>query len=77
MYKTKIEEAIVQNTVAIRKKNKKTQRNIADLLKVTPGYIGQVESSNYPSMYSYEQLNKLAVYLKCSPKDFMPETAVE
>lgn len=76
MQKNKIEEVIVQNTVAIRKAHKKTQRDIANILNVTAGYIGQVESVNSPSMYSYAQLNELAKFFKCSPKDFMPEKAV-
>lgn len=77
MRKSKIEEVIVQNTITLRKKYKKTQRDIANVLNVTAGYIGQVESANSPSMYSYNQLNELAKFFKCSPKDFMPEKAVE
>jgi transcriptional regulator with XRE-family HTH domain len=77
MQKSNIEEAIVQNTVALRKKRKKTQRDIANVLNVTAGYIGQVESLKSPSMYSYDQLNELAKFFECSPKDFMPEKAIE
>lgn len=76
MQKSNIEEVIVQNTVALRKKRKKTQRDIANVLNVTAGYIGQVESLKSPSMYSYDQLNELAKFFECSPKDFMPERAV-
>lgn len=75
MSKTGIEWQIVQNAKALRNKHKKTQRDIAAILHVTPGYIGQIESANNPSMYSYEQLNQLAKYFECSPKDFMPEEA--
>lgn len=77
MQKNKIEEMIVKNTIAIRKKNKKTQRDVANALKVSPGYVGQVESVNSPSMYTYDQLNKLAIYLECSLKDFMPQEPVK
>ncbi|HLS96187.1 MAG TPA: helix-turn-helix transcriptional regulator [Sphingobacterium sp.] len=77
MQKSNIEEVIVQNTVALRKKRKKTQRDIANVLNVTAGYIGQVESLKSPSMYSYDQLNELAKFFECSPKDFMPERAIE
>jgi len=76
MLKSKIELLIVDQTIFFRKKNEKTQRDIAKALKVSAGYIGQVESENSPSMYSYSQLNELAKFLKCSPKDFMPESPV-
>jgi len=76
MQKSKIEEVIVKNTILMRKKNKKTQRDIAAVLNVSPGYIGQVESTKSPSMYTYDQLNELAKFFNCSPKDFMPEKPV-
>lgn len=76
MQKSKVEKNIVSNSIRIRKHNKKTQRDVAMVLDVSAGYIGQVESDNSPSMYSYDQLNELAKFFKCSPKDFMPDKAV-
>lgn len=73
MSKTKIEWAIVQNVRRIRKENKKTQRDIANVLTVSPGYIGQIETESSASMYSFDNLNKLAKYLGCSMGLFMPE----
>lgn len=77
MQKSKIEKTIVSNSIRIRKHNKKTQRDVAMVLDVSAGYIGQVESDNSPSMYSYDQLNELAKFFNCSPRDFMPEEPVE
>lgn len=77
MLKNKFELNIIQNSIALRKANNLTQRDIAKLLNTSAGYIGQVESKNSPSMYSYNQLNKLAQAFKCSPKDFMPEGPIE
>lgn len=71
MTKTNIELEIIKRTVEIRKK-KFTQREIAELLNVSAGYIGQVESKNSSSMYTYNQLNELAKILECSPRDFIP-----
>ncbi|MGO1245432.1 MAG: helix-turn-helix domain-containing protein [Sphingobacterium sp.] len=68
---------IVETTKEKRKANKSSQEDIAKVLGVTVGYIGQIESKKLKSMYSYGQLNKLARYFDCSPKDFMPEKAVE
>jgi len=75
MLKTKIELEIIKRIVAIRGK-KITQRDIADYLNVSPGYIGQVESKNSPSMYTINQLNDLARILECSLHDFFPEKPI-
>jgi len=77
MFKSSIKIFIVSKTISFRKRNKKTQRDIAEILNTSAGYIGQIESKNSPSMYSYEQLNKLAKYFECSPKDFLPEEPIE
>lgn len=75
--KTQFEWAIVKLVRAKRDTEKISQAKIATLLGVTPGYIGQIETESSGSMYTYEQLNKLAKYFDCSPKDFMPEEPIE
>lgn len=75
MPKSNFELEIIKRTVQIREK-KYTQRAIANYLKVSAGYIGQVESKNSSSMYTYNQLNELAKLLKCSPQDFFPENPI-
>lgn len=50
-----------------------TQDDLADLLGVSKGFIGNVESPKYIDKYSTAQLNKLARIFKCSPRDFLPE----
>ena len=49
------------------------QEHIALHLDVSTGYIGHVESPNYKAKYTTAQINELAKFFKCSPKDFMPE----
>ncbi|WP_312697199.1 helix-turn-helix domain-containing protein [Sphingobacterium mizutaii] len=75
MPKSNFELEIIKRTVEIRE-NKYTQRDIATYLKVSAGYIGQVESKNSSSMYTYNQLNELAKLLKCSPQDFFPKNPI-
>lgn len=77
MPKTVTEYEIVKLVLSIRNREKKTQRDMADLLKVSAGFIGQIEMESSSSMYSYNQLNELAKYLNCSLKDFMPEKWIE
>lgn len=74
--KSPLELHIVEVVKEKRKALKKSQEDISKILGVTVGYIGQIESKKLKSMYSYDQLNELAKFFKCSPKDFMPEKAV-
>lgn len=75
--KSKFELEIVDLVRQKRRENKLTQENIATCLNVTPGYIGQIESANEPSMYTHDQLNILAIEMDCSPKDFYPEEPIK
>ncbi|UIR56938.1 helix-turn-helix domain-containing protein [Sphingobacterium sp. SRCM116780] len=77
MPKTLIEFEIVNLVRKKRKGLKMSQAKIAALFDVSAGYIGQIEMENSSSMYSYEQLNMLALFFNCSPKEFMPEKALE
>ena len=74
--KSSFELAIVENVKRLRKQNNKSQTYLAMILDVSDGYIGQIESLNSSSMYSYDQLNKIAKDFNCSPKDFMPDNYV-
>jgi len=69
--------AVVDNVRRERNKRNVTQPYLALLLDVTDGYIGQIESPKSPSKYTLDQLNKIATDFGCSPKDFMPDKAVE
>lgn len=60
----------------VRKKRiaaKMSQDDLADSLKVSKGFIGNIESPKYVDKYSTAQLNELAKVFKCSPRDFLPE----
>ena len=76
MPKTAIELKVIEVVREKRKANQLSQAKLAKVLNVTPGYIGQIEMDDSPSMYSYYQLNELAKYFKCSPRDFFPENPV-
>ncbi|EID71676.1 helix-turn-helix domain-containing protein [Imtechella halotolerans] len=71
--KSAIEVEIVKLIKERRNKMKRSQTDIAEILSVTRGYIGQIEMDSSPSMYSFDHLNELAKYLDCSLKDFMPK----
>lgn len=70
--KTKFQLEVINLVKEIRIRQDLSQDDIADFLDVSRGYIGQIESVNSPSKYTLDQLNKLAVDMRCSPKDFIP-----
>lgn len=74
--KTKFQLEVINLVKEIRIQQDLSQDDIADFLDVSRGYIGQIESVNSPSKYTLDQLNKLAVNMKCSPKDFIPATPI-
>lgn len=76
MSKSAIELEIVNLVRQKRKEKKLSQAKVAQILNVTAGYIGQIEMKSSLSMYSYCQLNELARFFDCSPKDFLPDRAI-
>jgi len=68
-----IDQYIINIVREKRKENGLTQDDLADLLGVSKGFIGNVESTKYQDKYSTGQLNKLAKIFKCSPREFLPE----
>ena len=71
--KSKFELAVIQKVKEFREYRELGQRDIAAILGVTEGFIGQIESPNSASKYNLNHLNTLAKELQCSPKDFIPE----
>ncbi len=73
---TKIEQHVI-NAVRKRRIDKGiSQKNLAYLLDVSVGFIGDVENPKYRAKYNLNHLNELAKILDCSPKDFLPEKAL-
>ena len=74
--KSNIELAIIRRTIAVRKEKGLSQNNVAKMLDLTRGFIGQVESINSSSVYSLDHLNRLALKLNCSLHDFVPKDPI-
>lgn len=71
--KTDIELHIIRSVKSKRVALKMSQADLAFKLGVSYGFIGQVESRNYPAKYNLNHLDKLAFIFRCSPKDFLPD----
>lgn len=74
--KSEIEMFVIGKAKALREQANFSQSELAVMLNVSNGFIGQVESLNSPSKYNLDHIDKLAVIFNCSPKDFLPETNV-
>jgi transcriptional regulator with XRE-family HTH domain len=71
--KSKFDLAVIDLVKKIREEKGFTQDDLAFFLDTSPGYIGQVESPGLKSKYNLNHLNRLALEMKCSPKDFIPK----
>ncbi len=74
-FKSSIEWDVIEKVRAKRLELKMSQEDVASILDMSRGFIGQIESPNYPAKYNLNHLNKLALEFGCSPKDFLPEKA--
>lgn len=70
---TKIEEYIIEKVKEKRIEKEYSQKDIANSLEVSFGFIGDVENPKRRAKYNINHLNELAKIFKCSPKDFLPE----
>lgn len=68
--------AVISKVREIRIKKGISQDHIAGFLDLSRGYIGQVESPKFDSKYNLNHLNRLAIEMDCSPKDFIPEQPI-
>jgi len=71
--KTKIDLYVINQVKAKRLEKNLSQADLAFELSMSVGFIGKVESTNYPTHYNLKHLNDLAKILKCSPQDFLPK----
>jgi transcriptional regulator with XRE-family HTH domain len=71
--KTDIEAYVINKVREKREALKLSQSELAVELNVSNGFIGQAESSNSPTKYNLNHLNKLAIIFNCSVKDFLPD----
>lgn len=74
--KSKFEIAVIEQIKSYREANGFSQDDIAEFLDVSRGFIGQVESFKFPSKYNLDHINILAIKMKCSPRDLIPEHPV-
>nr|WP_295874365.1 helix-turn-helix transcriptional regulator [uncultured Chitinophaga sp.] len=71
--KSKVDLYVIQKVKERRLEMNLSQADLAHELGMSVGFIGKVESAQYPSHYNIKHLNQLASILECSPQDFLPK----
>ncbi len=74
--KTKIEWYVIDKVKDLRESKNMSQALLADVIGVSNGFIGKVESKSYTNKYNLNHINLLAKYFKCAPADFLPKKAL-
>jgi len=75
-FKTDFELYVIDKVRDRRNELGLSQDDVAFFLDTDRSFIGQVESPKTPVKYNLNHLNILAKELKCSPKDFMPDSFI-
>jgi transcriptional regulator with XRE-family HTH domain len=74
--KNKVDLYVIEKVKERRLAKELSQADLAYELDMSVGFIGKVESPNYPTHYNVKHLNDLAKILKCSPQDFLPKKPI-
>ena len=71
--KSKIDLYVINKVKEKRLAKNWSQLDLANELEMSAGFIGQAESSKYPTKYNMQHVNLLAKVFSCSPQDFLPK----
>ena len=75
--KSGFDQAVIALVKGVRIREGYTQTDVALVIDVARGYVGQIESPHSKAKYNLNHLNKLSVEWNVSPKEFMPEKGFE
>lgn len=70
---TAIEQYVIDKVKEKRIQKGFSQKDLAYMIDVSIGFIGDVENPKYRAKYNLNHLNELAKIFECSPKDFLPD----
>ena len=73
---TEVEQYVIDAVREMRLKKGVSQKELANLLDVSIGFIGDVESPRSRAKYNLNHINALAKIFDCSPRDFLPEKSL-
>ena len=68
--KTGYQENVINKIKKLRLEKNISQNHISEILQISPGLVGNIESYKYPHKYTIKQLYLLAVYFNCKIEVF-------
>jgi len=68
-----VEQYVIDKVRALRTEKGISQRELANLLDLSNGFIGNAESYKRRAKYNLNHINAFAKLFKCSLKDFLPD----
>ena len=71
-----IEQYVIDTVKRMRTEKGISQRELAYMMDVSIGFIGDVENPKYRAKYNLNHINELAKIFDCSPRDFLPDKAI-
>jgi len=73
---SKIEQYIIDFIYKLRKEKNLNQADIATIIGVSRVFVTNVENPSNRAKYNIDHINALADHFGMSPKDFLPEKAI-
>jgi transcriptional regulator with XRE-family HTH domain len=70
---SKVDMYVINQVRKMRTEKGYSQKDIANMIDISIGFMGDIESNKSKAKYSITQLNELAKVFKCSIKDFFPD----
>jgi len=75
--KNKIDQFVIDKVREMRMKQGISQSELANYIDLSRGFIGDIENPHHRAKYNLNHLNKIAIALDCSIRDFLPEKYLE
>jgi transcriptional regulator with XRE-family HTH domain len=75
-YATKLDVFIIGKVKAMREKHGFSQVDLSQAIGMADSFVSNVESVKRREKYNINHLNLFAKTFKCSPKEFLPESAM-
>jgi len=72
-----IDKYVIDFVRSLRVEKNLAQADIAHIINVEKGFVGNIESPKYRAKYNLTHINALAYYFDMSPRDFLPEEAID
>jgi len=70
------EQYVIDKVRAMRIERGMSQRQLANIIDVSNGFIGSVESTSERAKYNLDHINAIAKAFECSPRDLLSDKPI-